>query len=159
VLVLHLVFPRNYKKMGKGGEKLSVSSKQTAVKKDFYRSETDEPHAIRRKQILEKHPEIQGLFGHDSRPVPYVIALVLSQLVLAYFSKYMSWPVYIAVAWIYGGAASHALSLMTHELSHNLLFASKRANEYMGIFCNIGMGIPSSTTFKRYHMEHHQYQG
>jgi sphingolipid delta-4 desaturase len=150
--------------MGKGGErKVKVEDKPVEVvtkkKNDFHHTDTEEPHTIRRRQILEKHPEIEKLFGYDSRPVPFVILLVLSQLCLAYYSKNMSWPVYIAVAWIYGGAASHALSLMTHEISHNLLFKSKTANEYFGIFCNIGMGLPSSTTFKRYHMEHHQFQG
>jgi sphingolipid delta-4 desaturase len=126
---------------------------------DFHRTDTDEPHKIRRQAILEKYPQIEKLFGYDSRPFPFVVALVLSQLVLAYFSHRMSWPVFIATAWIYGGAASHALSLMTHEISHNLLFKAKWANEYAGIFCNVGMGLPSSTTFKRYHMEHHQFQG
>jgi sphingolipid 4-desaturase/C4-monooxygenase len=67
--------------------------------------------------------------------------------------------VFFLVAWIYGGAANHALSLMTHELSHNLVFKSKILNDYFGIFCNVAMAIPSSTMFKRYHMEHHIFQG
>lgn len=71
----------------------------------------------------------------------------------------MSWPALILIAWIYGGAASHSLSLMTHEVSHNLVFKSPKMNELFGIFCNIGMGFPSSTVFKKYHLEHHQYQG
>jgi sphingolipid delta-4 desaturase len=66
---------------------------------------------------------------------------------------------FLLTAWIYGGAASHALSRMTHELSHNLLFKTPIYNSLFGIFCNVGMGIPSSTMFKRYHLEHHQYQG
>ena len=129
------------------------------MRKDFFRSDAGEPHAIRRKEILAAHPEIAELFGADSRPVPYVLMIIASQLALAYFQKYMSWPVFFLVAWIYGGAASHALSLMTHELSHNLVFDTKSYNDYFGIFCNIGMGIPSSTMFKRYHMEHHMFQG
>jgi sphingolipid delta-4 desaturase len=142
--------------MGKGGD----ASKQVVEgKTDFFRSTADEPHSIRRKQILEKHPEIAELFGHDSRPIPFVIALILSQLFLAYMTKYMNWTVFFLTAWIYGGAASHALSLMTHEISHNLLFKEKKYNDYLGILCNVGMGLPSSTTFKRYHMEHHQFQG
>jgi len=48
---------------------------------------------------------------------------------------------------------------MTHELSHNLLFKTPILNDYFGIVCNIGMGVPSSTMFKRYHMEHHRFQG
>ena len=98
--------------MGKGGK--SSITKPSA--KDFFQSHEGEPHAIRRKLILEKHPEISKLFGHDSRPVPFVILILVSHLSLAYFSRYFSWPTFIAIAWIYGGAASHALSLMTHEV-------------------------------------------
>ena len=32
---------------------------------DFHWSEESEPHGIRRKQILAKHPEIRTLFGPD----------------------------------------------------------------------------------------------
>jgi sphingolipid delta-4 desaturase len=126
---------------------------------EFYRSTEDEPHILRRKQILEKHPEIEKLFGHDSRPVPIVICLVLSQVAIAYFQKSWSWGMFFLVAYAYGGTVAHSLSLMTHEVSHNLVFAGKEANEAFGIFCNIGMGLPSSTMFKRYHMEHHLFQG
>jgi sphingolipid delta-4 desaturase len=126
---------------------------------DYFKSYTDEPHCTRRKQILEKHPEIAKLFAPDPRPIPFVIALVVSQLVLAYYARSWSWPLFFFVAWSWGGTATHALSLMTHEISHNLVFESISANEYFGIFCNLGMGLPSSCTFKRYHMEHHQFQG
>jgi sphingolipid delta-4 desaturase len=139
--------------MGKGGRGT------TFVRNDFYRSVADEPHVGRRKAILKAHPEIETLFVPDSRPVPYVIAMVFSQMFLAYLANYMSWPVFFAVAYIYGGTVSHSLSLMTHELSHCLVFKNKSANEYFAMFCNMGMGIPAATTFKRYHMEHHQFQG
>ena len=129
------------------------------MRKGFIFSEEKEPHIIRQKEILKKYPEIQKLYGSDWRPAPFAFALVVIQLTLAYYQKNWSNSLFFLVAWIYGGAASHALSLMTHELSHNLLFAAPKMNEYFGIFCNIGMGIPSSTMFKRYHMEHHLYQG
>jgi len=129
------------------------------MRKDFFYSETDEPHASRRKEILAKYPQISELFGYDNRPLPYVILIILSQLMISYFQKNWSWPFFLLIAWAYGGVASHALSLMTHELSHGLLFESKNLNDYFGIVCNIGMGIPSSTMFKRYHMEHHMFQG
>lgn len=143
------------KKMGKGGKSLITKPSE----KEFFQSQDNEPHAKRRKIILEKYPEISKLFGNDVRVVPVVVVILFSQLFLAYFSKYFSWPVFVAIAWVYGGAASHALSLMTHEVAHNLVFESPQLNEYFGMFCNIGMGFPSSTMFKRYHMEHHQFQG
>ena len=69
--------------MGKGGRGT------TFVRNDFYRSVADEPHVGRRKAILKAHPEIETLFVPDSRPVPYVIAMVFSQMFLAYLANYM----------------------------------------------------------------------
>jgi len=143
--------------MGRGGE--AISKAVSAPRTDFHHSYTEEPHATRRKQILAKHPEIETLFQPDIRPLPYVIALVAGHIALAYYSKYMSNLVFFLTAWLVGGAMTHSLSLMTHEVSHNLVFKSQAANKYLGIFCNIGMGVWSSTIFKRYHMEHHQFQG
>ncbi len=125
----------------------------------FYRSNEEEPHISRRKQILEKHPEIEKLFGNEPRVAPIVVLMVISQLTIAYFQSSWSWGVFFLVAYVYGGTIAHSLSLMTHEVSHNLVFEGNRANEIFGIFCNVGMGIPSSTMFKRYHMEHHLFQG
>jgi sphingolipid delta-4 desaturase len=144
---------------GSGGEKQAWPLKAEGMRTDFIHSAEREPHIVRHKEIIKKYPEIQKLYGSDWRPAPIAVALIIGQLALAYHSKNWSNGFFFLVAWVYGGAAAHALSLMTHELSHNLVFASPKANEYFGIICNMGMGIPSSTMFKRYHMEHHMYQG
>jgi len=70
-----------------------------------------------------------------------------------------SWPVFLFVAYTIGGTANHALSLASHELSHNLAFKTPKYNTYLGYLANFGMGFPASATFKRYHMEHHADQG
>jgi len=126
---------------------------------NFHIAEGEEPHIVRRKQILAKYPEIEQLFGYDNGPIPYVIAAVMAQLAIASYASSMSWPVFILTSWIIGGAFGHSLALMTHELSHNLVFKTLDYNYYFAIFCNVAMGIPSATTFKKYHMEHHQFQG
>jgi len=140
--------------MGKGG-----NSTKMQPRTDFYRSTSDEPHVARRKAILKAHPEMQELFGPDPRPIPWAALAVGVQLVLAYYAHLMSWPVFLGVAYVVGGTIAHCMALATHELSHNLWFQTRVYNEYYGIFCNIAMGVPSSITFKRYHMEHHQFQG
>ena len=151
--------------MGKGGDR-GVAKAATSwplvndgTRENFIYSESREPHVVRAKEILSKYPEIRDLYGPDWRPAPIALLLVIGQLAIAYYQNTWSLGFMMLVAWIYGGAASHALSLMTHELSHNLLFKSPKANELFGIVCNIGMGVPSSTMFKRYHMEHHMFQG
>jgi len=69
------------------------------MRNNFLLASSDEPHAVRRKKILEKHPEIETLFGNDPTPVPYVIALVVSQLLIAYFQQSWSWWFFFVVAW------------------------------------------------------------
>jgi len=147
--------------MGRGGD---ASSDVTQKRSDFFYRDTSEPHRLRRKAILSAHPEIEQLQGNDIRVVPFVLAIMASQLALAWFQRTWSWPVVILVAWIYGGAANHALSLMGHELSHNLVFPTPKnplfnLNEYFSILTNAVMAVPSATKFKKYHVEHHMFQG
>ena len=147
--------------MGRGGD----SDSGSRLRKDFYRSDEGEPHRVRRDAILKAHPEIEALYGYEPRVVPFVLVIIASQLAIAYYQKTWSVWAFFFVCWIYGGAANHALSLMGHEVSHNLVFPTPKKymwmnmNEYFGILCNVAMGVPSSTKFKKYHMEHHIYQG
>merc|ERR1712216_183951 len=118
-----------------------------------------EPHLSRRKLILEAHPEIKTLYGPDNTMLLKVVGVLLLQFVTMLWVRDQSWPVFLFVAYMVGGTANHALSLASHELSHNLAFKTPKYNTYLGIAANLGMGFPASATFKRYHMEHHADQG
>ena len=147
-----------------GATTAAEAASSAAPRSDFFYSAEAEPHKERRRLILEAHPEIEELQGSEPRVVPIVLAIIASQLTIAYYQQTWSTGLFFIVCWIYGGAANHALSLMTHELSHNLVFPPPKSpwlnmNEYFGMLCNISMGVPSSTKFKKYHMEHHIYQG
>jgi sphingolipid delta-4 desaturase len=71
----------------------------------------------------------------------------------------MSWPLLIVLTWAVSGTLNHCLSLATHELSHNLAFVETWKNHALGFLCNLAMGFPSTVTFRKYHLEHHQFQG
>merc|ERR1712154_321924 len=121
---------------------------------------SDEPHSTRRKEILKAHPEIRKLFGAEIKTFYIVLAVSISQLWIASWIGSSSWTVWFLVMYIYGATVNHSLQLANHEISHNLVFEGNLwANFFLGIFANVVTCVPSSVTFRYYHMDHHIYQG
>ncbi|XP_045466440.1 sphingolipid delta(4)-desaturase DES1 isoform X2 [Harmonia axyridis] len=87
--------------------------------------------------------------------------MVFIQILMLFIMKDRSWPVIILVAYFFGGVINHSLMLAIHELSHNLAFGHARPmhNRLFGFFANLPIGVPVSVSFKKYHLEHHRYQG
>lgn len=128
---------------------------------DFEWSYTQEPHRTRRKQILAKYPQVKKLMGPDPKLKYAVVMMVMAQVLTAYLVQDASWVTILALGYVWGGVINHSMALAIHEISHNLAFGSSRpwANRLLGMFGNLSMGIPYSVVFKKYHIEHHKYQG
>lgn len=136
-----------------------VAERPEVLEKDFTWVETDEPHTSRRREMLKKYPEIKALIVKE--PLTFVIVsfILFTQVLLAYELREASWGWIVFFAYVYGGTVNHTQQLAAHEISHNLCFEAGWANRAVGILANLSTGIPSASTFLRYHMEHHQFQG
>ncbi|MFO1524510.1 MAG: fatty acid desaturase [Turneriella sp.] len=125
----------------------------------FTYSDEREPHRARTKKILTQHPEVKRLIGRNVWSFVIILTLVAGQTVIGWWCASQPWWVTFALAFGVGAFANHALFVMIHEASHNLIFKTRWLNKIAGIMCNFPMGFPSSESFQRYHLKHHIYQG
>jgi len=127
--------------------------------RDFFYSDTDEPHVLRRGEILKKHPEIKSLMGYEWKTKYIVAGTVALQVFMAWLTLEWRWPAFLAALYVVGATANHSLFLAVHELAHNLGAKSIAGNKLISMMANLPIGIPYAINFKPYHMEHHRYQG
>ena len=58
-----------------------------------------------------------------------------------------------------GRFLNHALYVLIHECTHNLVFKTPTANNILGIVCDFALVIPSAMGFRKYHLMHHKFLG
>jgi len=130
-----------------------------AMPDGFSWSTAREPHAERRRRMLELHPAIKELYGPCPRTKYVCTLLVGAQLLLAYWLKDAPWWMVLLVAYGVGGVINQSLMLAIHELSHNLAFRRPWHNRAFALFVNLPIGVPVAETFRYYHLLHHTHQG
>jgi sphingolipid delta-4 desaturase len=122
---------------------------------------SEEPHVQRRKDILEKHPEVKKLMGCDPWIALYVSMKVVTQIGIAWLMRDASWRLIVPVAWVVGATINHWLGGAIHEIGHNLAFGHKYplCNRALGMWANLPLVVPLSISYKKYHSDHHKYLG
>ncbi len=126
---------------------------------EFNHSDSAEPHIDRTKQILSKYPEIKKLMGRNINTFWFILGVVALQLLIAYSVKDLAWYWVLVIAWCVGAFANHALFVLIHECTHNMVFKNRLANIWAGILCDLPNAFPSSAGFRKYHLKHHAFQG
>jgi sphingolipid 4-desaturase/C4-monooxygenase len=118
-----------------------------------------EPHAGRGRQLLVAHPELRALAGPAPSSGIWVLALVALQFGIAFAVGGRSWIVWLPCAYALGATIDHALWVLIHECSHNLIFRSRTANRVIAIVANLPMVVPGALSFCKYHLLHHRHMG
>lgn len=119
---------------------------------------TDDVHRRRRLRILEEHPSIRKLYGHDPRTQFYAYFVVILQLVVAYFCR-ESWSRAVLLGCTVGPYLDAFILCFIHEATHMLVFAKPAYNRLISIFANMVMIMPLSEIFKQHHNAHHRNLG
>ena len=124
----------------------------------FLHFEEQNPHFRRMREILATHPEVKDLMQPAPVTAVYAAGVVAFQLSLAYLLRHTAWWWVVIIAYAIGAIANHALYVIIHECTHNLVFKSPALNRLLGIFVNLPLAFPSAIPFAKYHMLHHTHQ-
>ncbi len=130
--------------------------------KEFARDDRDDPHIKRKLNILKAHPEVQYLEGHEHWSILLTFLAVGINLLLAYYWSCVwefSWVPFLLTAYFIGGTMTHICGALLHEATHDLMHENHLVNKVMLFLGNIIIPVPVGASFRRYHREHHTYQG
>ena len=121
----------------------------------------EQSHRVRSRQILAAHPGVRILMGRDPTSFGWTIVLVALQLGIAIGLSVAAapwWGVMLA-AYCIGAFANHALTVLIHEYTHNLVFRTALANRLAAILANFPIVLPVAMSFRSFHMLHHEHLG
>src|SRR5688500_15136584 len=125
---------------------------KTDIYSGFIKVDHAEPHIGRAKQILTKYPEVRKLFGNTPSSIFYILGVVVFQTAIAYLLRDQAWWVIAIAAWCIGAFANHAMFVMIHDATHNLVFKSTFANRWAGMIANLPIIFPSAMGFRTFHL-------
>jgi sphingolipid delta-4 desaturase len=126
---------------------------------DFVYSTAPEPHRARTRDLLRRHPEIRDLIGPNATTFWWTAGIVALQVVVAWLVADRPWWAVVAVAYTVGAFADHALFVMIHECAHRLVFKRTVPNILTALLANLPQFFPGATSFIKYHLRHHAFQG
>src|SRR5262245_46716274 len=103
------------------------------VRRDYIYSPEPQYHIARHREIVRAHPEVLKLAGPTPSSVAWVVVLVTAQFALAAATAGSAWWIWLPVAYIVGATIDHALWVLIHECTHNLVFRRPALNRIAAI--------------------------
>jgi len=131
----------------------------TTLQDEFAFSAAPEPHRLRTKQLLQRHPEIRQLIGPNPVTFWWTVGIVALQIAVAWLVADQSWWVVVLAAYTVGAFADHALFVVIHETAHRLVFKRRIPNILTALLANLPQFFPGAMGFSKYHLKHHAFQG
>ena len=128
----------------------------------YFASRSGQPHRERTRAILSAHPEIRKFTGRNVWTAVILLTLVALQFALAAGAGHAgtdSVIVAIVAAYLVGAFANHALYVIIHEATHDLIFRGRTLNRIAGMVADLPNLFPSASVFRTYHLIHHAHQG
>ena len=83
--------------------------------------------------------------------------MTLFQCGMAYAVRNCSWGAIFVLGWAVSGFCNQNLFCAQHELSHFLAYKKPLHNKILSIVSNCPLVVPTATTFRKYHQEHHSH--
>ncbi len=88
-------------------------------------------------------------------------ALVFLQFGVIYLVQDLSWSLTLLLSYTVAGLLNHMVMLALHEITHGAAFgySKPKLTKIFSIFVNLPIGVPCAISFKKYHLDHHKFQG
>lgn len=140
----------------------SPASRGATFQRGFIPAELKRPHPIRRMAILRAHPEVKALMGHDILTFWITLGVVLGQGAIAIAMGRLGlddWWLAIVAGWCIGAFANHAMFVVIHDATHNLVFKNVLYNKLTLVLADLPNAVPTGMGFRCYHVKHHSHLG
>ena len=126
---------------------------------DFIYTKVPTPHWGSRREILTHHPEVKTLMSPNRYSALWIVALVSAQWAIAYLLRDAPWLLLVVLAYAIGAFIAHALYVLIHECTHNLVTKRAAFDSVLGLVCDLALFFPSAVAFRKYHLMHHKHLG
>ncbi|MGB0453495.1 MAG: fatty acid desaturase [Bacteriovoracaceae bacterium] len=139
----------------------TISQSKPNPEDNFEYFASENPHPARAREMIKKYPELKKYMGHYPKTALIALAIFTAQVGLGVFfaTDNVSWLYILATAYLFGAFLHHCLFVIIHEAAHNLIFKPAWANKAAGIFCDFCQAVPTSISFRFYHLIHHSNMG